>query len=77
MNLRFKDIMKINHLFELAEDNDKPIVIGKNGKKVYMMSSKTYEALQSKSKSEPAKTRTNQIREKEIKVQSGMTKNNK
>lgn len=72
MNLKIKDFIKINHLFELAEDNDTPIVIGKNGKKVYMMNSKTYEALQAKSK-----TKNAQIREKEIKMQSGVTKNNK
>ncbi len=65
MNLRLKDIMKIDHLFELSEDNDQPIVIGKNGKKVYMMNSKTYDALVGKSKS------SNQIRDKEIKMQSG------
>lgn len=65
MNLKIKDFMKINHLFEVAEDNDTTIIIGKKGHNLYMMNEKTYSSLMS------AKDKTNNIRDKEIRNQSG------
>lgn len=71
MNLKLKDIMKINHLFEVAEDNDTTIIIGKKGRNLYMMNEKTYSSLMN------SKEKCNAIREKEIRHQSGKQKNSK
>lgn len=65
MKLKIKDIMKINQLFEVAEENDTTIVIGKKGHNLYMMNSAAYDKL--------VNQKSPSIREKEIRNQSGKT----